>query len=62
MGDAETEGFREQTRRYAGHWPGSLRIEVPGADHYSILRELARPDGVVLQALRERLATEGQVA
>jgi arylformamidase len=59
VGSEESDGFRAQTRQYTAHWAGAQRtaamIEVQGADHYSILRELANPDGVVLKALRARL-------
>lgn len=60
VGSAETEGFHRQTRRYAAHWAAGAGtasvIEVQGADHYSILRQLADPDGVAARALRSRLA------
>lgn len=55
VGGTESEGFHRQTEAYVGHWPGAHHVEVPGADHYSILRELANPHGVVLRALGERL-------
>lgn len=65
VGSEETEGFHRQTGRYAAHWAGAPRsgatIEVEGADHYSILRQLADADSTVLRALRARLALADRV-
>ena len=38
-------------RRAAAHAPGSL-IPIAGADHFTILEELRRPDGQLVQAAR----------
>lgn len=44
-----------QAHRAAAGAPGRLR-PVEGADHFSILAELRRPDGVLVQAARELVA------
>ena len=46
-----------QSQEYAAAWTAhGLRgryLPVPAHDHFSILEELARPRGVLLQALQE---------
>ncbi|MFC6790840.1 alpha/beta hydrolase [Methylobacterium komagatae] len=40
--------------RAAAHAPGSL-LPVPGADHFSILDEFRRPDGILVRAAQDLL-------
>jgi arylformamidase len=40
--------------RAAAHAPGAL-LPVPGADHFSILNEFRRPDGLLVRAARDLL-------
>ena len=44
--------------RSAAHLPGSL-IPAPGADHFTIVEELRRPDGLLVRAAIEALALCG---
>lgn len=41
--------------RAAAHLPGSL-IPAPGADHFTIIEELRRPDGLLVRAALDALA------
>lgn len=67
VGADETPAFHDQAGRYVAHWSagqegtgGAELLVVPGADHYSILRQMADPDGPVMQSLfaRTRAAAE----
>lgn len=67
VGAEETPAFHDQARRYVAHWSAgeggadaAQMLVVPGADHYSILRQMAGPDGPVMRALlaRTRAAVE----
>jgi arylformamidase len=54
-GAAELPELCRQSREYAAAWkaqglPGSA-LPIEGAEHFSILEELARPDGRLTQAL-----------
>ncbi len=42
------------TARTAAHAPGAL-LPIPGADHFSILDELMRPDGQLVRAALDLL-------
>lgn len=59
VGEKETAAFQSQTNRYAEHWSAAGRpvtsLSIPGADHYSILLQLADSGSPVLQALLARL-------
>jgi arylformamidase len=57
VGSRESSEFRRQNGLLAEHWPHCLceTLELAGADHFTILQHLARPDGELFQAL-ERLA------
>lgn len=64
VGGNETAAFLEQASRYAAHWSASAAasdlVVVAGADHYSILRQMAELDGPVLRLLMARTgAREG---
>ncbi|NBW75663.1 MAG: alpha/beta hydrolase [Sphingomonadaceae bacterium] len=55
VGALETRAFRDQTTRMAGAWadagnPAS-QLTVPDADHFSILTELCREDGMLRAAI-----------
>ena len=41
--------------RSAAHLPGAL-IPAPGGDHFTIVEELRRPDGLLVRAAVEALA------
>lgn len=61
VGSEETPAFHAQAHGYAEHWRSAGRqadtLTVPGADHYSIVLQLALPDGPVMQALLARLGS-----
>jgi len=59
VGARESSEFRRQSALLGEHWPHCRceRLEVAEADHFTILQHLARPRGVLFQAL-ERLARE----
>lgn len=65
VGGAETPAFLEQTRRYADHWGGAGRtantLTLPGANHYTVLLEFLRGDGMLLRHMR-RLMTSAERA
>jgi arylformamidase len=57
VGLGELPELVRQSEEYAATWtshglPGRY-LPVPEHDHFSILEELARPEGVILGALRE---------
>jgi arylformamidase len=60
VGLGELPELVRQSADYAAAWSArGLRgryLPVPAHDHFSILEELARPTGVILQALREMAA------
>ncbi len=58
VGSRESSEFRRQNGLLAEHWPHCLSetLEVADADHFTVLQHLARPDGVLFQALA-RLAS-----
>jgi arylformamidase len=57
VGLSELPELVRQSEEYAAAWTaGGLRgryLPVPARDHFSILEELARPNGVILEALRQ---------
>jgi arylformamidase len=57
VGALETQAFRDQTAVMAKAWAGAgntaTERTVPDADHFSILDELCREDGVLRQAIGE---------
>jgi len=57
VGLGELPELVRQSEEYAAAWTGrGLRgryLPVPAHDHFSILEELARPKGVILEALQE---------
>jgi arylformamidase len=57
VGSRESSEFRRQNGLLAEHWPHCRceTLQLAGADHFTILQHLARPDGELLLAL-ERLA------
>lgn len=59
VGDAELEEMQRQTIGFAAYLaeqgaPGVLKT-LPGLNHYTVLDELARTDGLILQTLRSHL-------
>lgn len=67
VGADETPAFHAQAAGYTAHWSGAPQQEgraqkegraqllvVPGADHYSILRQVADADTPVMRALLDR--------
>ncbi len=57
VGELESGEFRRQNRLLTQHWPGCRceAIEIPGANHFTILQRLGRSDGELRQVL-DRLA------
>ena len=57
VGALETRAFRDQTARMSEAWAGAgnanAHVTVPDADHFSILNELSREDGMLRAALRD---------
>ena len=57
VGALETRSFRDQTARMAQAWAdaGNLAelVTVPDADHFSILHELCRDNGMLRAAIRD---------
>ena len=53
VGARESTEFKRQNALLAEHWSGCRceTLEIPDADHFTILQHLARRDGVLLQAL-----------
>jgi arylformamidase len=54
--------YRQSTDYGEARSEGGLAVdfhEIPGADHFSILEEMARPDGRITQLLRNLVATRG---
>jgi arylformamidase len=53
VGARESGEFRRQSALLGEHWRNCRceRIEVAGADHFSVLQALASPEGALLQAL-----------
>ena len=56
VGALETRAFRDQTARMSEAWAGagnaSAHVTVPDADHFSILNELSRENGILSAAIR----------
>ncbi|MGA7803958.1 alpha/beta hydrolase [Bradyrhizobium sp.] len=57
VGSAELPLLRKQTADFAGHraaygLPVSYE-EIPGADHFSIMNEMAQPDGRITKLIRQ---------
>jgi arylformamidase len=60
VGGAETSSFIDQTRRYVEHCralgaEGSMLV-LPAANHYTVLLDLARDDGLFVQAIHSRVS------
>src|SRR5262245_15653667 len=57
VGLGELPELVRQSKEYAAAWTGrglpGRYLPVPAHDHFSILEELARPKGVILEALRD---------
>ncbi len=57
VGELETQAFRYQTAQMSAAWAAAgnatRQLQVANADHFSILTELCREDGVLRAALRE---------
>ncbi len=51
------DGRNLHALRSAAHAPGAL-LPVPGADHFSILNEFRRPDGLLVRAAQDLLGGE----
>jgi arylformamidase len=51
VGGAESREFRRQSREIARVWPGAEYLELPGANHFTIIDALATPGSL----LRERV-------
>jgi len=60
VGEAESTEFQRQCRLLGSQWPRCVRksVTVPHANHFTILDGLSRPDGTLMQALRELTADE----
>ena len=58
VGERESNEFKRQNRLLVEHWPHCRcrALEVPGADHFTILEHLARTDGMLFEALEELAA------
>lgn len=59
VGGAELEEMQRQTTEFAAHLaeqgaPGVFK-SLPGLNHYTVLDELARTDGLIIQTLRSHL-------
>lgn len=54
-GGAETAGFIDQSKKFAetcsAHGSSTSYVEIPGRDHYSIMRLLETPDGPLSQMI-----------
>jgi arylformamidase len=57
VGALETRAFRDQTARMSEAWAGAgnetSHMTVPDADHFSVLNELCRDDGMLRAAMRD---------
>ena len=57
VGALETRAFRDQTARMSEAWAGAgnetSHMTVPDADHFSVLNELCREDGMLRASMRE---------
>lgn len=51
VGGAESSEFRRQSRDYAAARPGARYLEVPGANHFTVVEELERPESELLRAI-----------
>ena len=59
VGEAETPAFQAQNAAMAAAWPGSTPSTAAGADHFTLLEQLADASSPIFQAVL-RLATTGQ--
>ena len=57
VGALETRAFRDQTARMSEAWAGAgnatAHMTVPDADHFSVLNELCRNDGMLRAAMHD---------
>ncbi len=51
VGGEETPAFLEQTARMAAAWPGATAVTARGADHFTLLEQLADDTGDVFAAV-----------
>lgn len=60
VGESESDEFKRQSKQLEQVWSGdqfAARYQVlSGHNHFSILEELARPEGVIVQRLGQRIA------
>ena len=59
VGGAETPAFQAQNAGMAAAWPGSTAVTGPGADHFTLLDQLADPSSPVFAAVAS-LALKGR--
>jgi arylformamidase len=66
VGGAETSGFTEQTRRYVQHCRAvgaeASILVLPGANHYTVLLDLGRDDGLFVKAIQARVSRDSDAA
>lgn len=56
VGGLESSEFHRQAQALCEWWPGTRVLEVPDANHFTILESLARNDGALLERALELLA------
>jgi hypothetical protein len=58
-GASETPPFLRQSRTFAAAWRAAgnptIELEMPGHHHFSIMEELAKPEGPMVKAMLSQM-------